>query len=137
MSKKVMVSGCFDLLHSGHVAFFKEASAYGDLYICLGSDVNVRLLKGDGHPMFSQEERRYMVHSIRFIRGTYITSGHGWMDAAPEIERLRADIYVVNEDGDVPEKREYCAQHGIRYVVLQRTPKEGLPRRVSTDLRGF
>lgn len=134
---KVIVTGCYDWFHSGHVRFFEEASQLGDLYVAVGHDANIRLLKGDGHPMFPQEERRYMVHSVRFVHGTCFTSGYGWMDAAPEIERLHAGIYVVNEDGDVPEKREYCARRGIRYVVLQRTPKEGLPRRISTRLRGF
>jgi len=38
MPKKVFVSGCFDLLHSGHIAFFQEASAFGDLYVAIGSD---------------------------------------------------------------------------------------------------
>ena len=36
------VSGCYDLLHSGHVEFFKEASQYGDLYVGLGSDAYAR-----------------------------------------------------------------------------------------------
>jgi hypothetical protein len=43
----------------------------------------------------------------------------------------------VNEDGDKPEKREFCKAHGIQYVVLKRMPKEGLPIRESTVLRGF
>jgi len=43
----------------------------------------------------------------------------------------------VNEDGDVPEKRGYCAEQGIEYVVLKRVPAPGLPKRSSTDLRGF
>ena len=38
MSKKVFVSGCYDMLHSGHVAFFKEAASHGDLYVGIGSD---------------------------------------------------------------------------------------------------
>jgi hypothetical protein len=46
-------------------------------------------------------------------------------------------MYAVNEDGDKPEKRAYCAGHGLEYVILKRTPKEGLPRRESTHLRGF
>jgi len=37
----------------------------------------------------------------------------------------------------VPEKRAFCKEHGIEYVVLKRTPKEGLPERLSTNLRGF
>ena len=78
-----------------------------------------------------------MVGSIRYVTQALITSGMGWMDAAPEIARLQPDIYAVNEDGDVPEKRAFCAEHGLEYVVLKRAPAEGLPRRQSTDLRGF
>jgi cytidyltransferase-like protein len=133
----VIVTGCYDWLHSGHVRFFEEASTYGDLYVVAGNDANVRHLKGEGHPMQTQEERRYMVGAIRYVKQALITSGMGWMDAEPEIARLKPDIYLVNEDGDKPEKQAFCAAHGLRYVVLKRTPKEGLPRRSSTDLRGF
>jgi glycerol-3-phosphate cytidylyltransferase-like family protein len=108
-----------------------------DLDVVVGSDDNVRLLKGEGHPLFPQEERRYMVQSIRFVTQALISTGSGWMDAEPEIERTRPDIYIVNEDGDNPEKREICKQHGLEFVVLKRGPKPGLPRRQSTDLRGF
>lgn len=135
--KKVVVTGCFDWLHSGHVRFFEEVSQLGDLYVVIGSDANLRLLKGPGHPLFKQDERRYMVQSVRYVTGTLISSGQGWMDAEPEINLLHPDIYAVNEDGDKPEKREFCARHGIEYAVLQRVPKEGLPRRESTKLRGF
>jgi cytidyltransferase-like protein len=133
---RAIVTGCFDWLHSGHVRFFEEVSALGRLYVVVGSDANVRLLKGEGHPMFPQEERRYMAGSIRFVTGSLVSTGSGWMDAEPEIRMLRPDIYVVNEDGDKPEKRDYCQDNGIRYVVLTRTPRPGLPARTSTDLRG-
>ena len=135
--KKVLVTGCYDWLHSGHVRFFEETSGYGDLYVAVGSDENVRLLKGEGHPLLSAEERRYMVQSIRFVKQAMISSGNGWMDAEPEIELLRPDYYVVNEDGDVPEKRQFCQEHGLTYLVLKRVPKEGLAARQSTDLRGY
>jgi cytidyltransferase-like protein len=136
-NKKVVATGCYDWFHSGHVRFAEEASAYGDLYICLGSDANVRLLKGEGHPLLSQEERRYVVGSIKHVKQALITTGSGWVDADPEIRRLKPDYYVVNEDGDKGGKREYCEKMGIEYVVLQRTPAPGLQRRSSTDLRGF
>jgi cytidyltransferase-like protein len=135
--KKMVVTGCYDWFHSGHVRFFEEVSELGDLYVVVGSDKNVRLLKGDGHPMFPQEERRYVVQSIRFVKRALISSGRGWMDAEPEIARIKPDIYAVNEDGDKPEKRSFCEARGIQYVVLKRTPKEGLPKRQSVDLRGF
>ena len=135
--KKIVATGCYDWFHSGHVRFTEEASAHGDLYVCLGSDCNVRLLKGEGHPRLSQDERRYVVGSIKYVKQALITTGSGWVDADPEIRRLKPDIYVVNEDGDKGGKREYCEKLGIEYLVLKRTPAPGLAKRSSTDLRGF
>ena len=135
--KKVLVTGCYDWFHSGHVRFFEEVSELGDLYVVVGHDANLRALKGEGHPMFPQEERRYMAGSIRYVRQALVSTGHGWLDAEPELKRLKPDMYAVNEDGDKPEKGKYCRENGIEYVVLKRLPKEGLPRRESTVMRGF
>jgi cytidyltransferase-like protein len=135
--KKILATGCYDWFHSGHVRFTEEAAGYGDLYVCLGSDANVRLLKGPGHPLQTQEERRYVVGSIKHVKQALISTGSGWLDADPEIRRLKPDIYVVNEDGDQGGKREYCQAMGIEYLVLRRAPAPGLPPRRSTVLRGF
>jgi cytidyltransferase-like protein len=135
--KKVVVTGCYDWLHSGHVRFFEEVSNYGDLYAIIGHDANIRLLKGEGHPLLPQEERRYMVGAIKYVKNALISSGEGWLDGDPEIRRLKPDIYAVNEDGDVGGKRDYCTALGIEYLVLRRIPAPGLPKRTSTDLRGF
>jgi cytidyltransferase-like protein len=135
--KKVVVTGSYDWFHSGHVRFLEEVSAYGDLYAIVGHDANIRLLKGKGHPLFPQAERRYVVGSIKFVKQALISSGDGWLDADPEIKKLKPDIYAVNADGDKGGKREYCRQLGIEYLVLKREPAPGLSRRSSTDLRGF
>lgn len=136
-AKKVVVTGCYDWLHSGHVRFFEEVSTYGDLYVVVGHDANLRRLKGAGHPLLPEGERRYMVGSVRYVTQALVSSGEGWLDADPEITWLRPDIYAVNEDGDRGGKREYCAQRSLEYLVLRRTPAPGLARRSSTDLRGF
>ena len=135
--KKVLVTGCFDWFHSGHVRFFEEASEHGDLYVVLGHDKNLELLKGPGHPMFPEDERKYMAGSVRFVKQALISTGSGWLDAEPEIKSIRPDAYVVNEDGDKDVKRQYCQENGLEYIVLKREPKPGLDRRTSTDLRGF
>ncbi len=134
---KVIVTGCYDWLHTGHIRFFEEAAKYGELYVVVGHDRNIQQLKGLGHPLLPQEERGYLVQSIRHVRRTLISSGAGWLDAEPEIKQIQPDIYIVNEDGDQPSKRDYCRQNGIRYLVLRRRPRPGLPRRRSTALRGF
>jgi cytidyltransferase-like protein len=135
--KKVVATGCYDWFHTGHVRFTEEVSAYGDLYVIVGHDANIRLLKGEGHPLLPAVERRYVVGSIKYVKQALISTGHGWLDADPEIHRLKPDIYAVNEDGDKGGKREYCQKMGMEYLVLKRDPAPGLPRRTSTDLRGF
>ncbi len=135
--KKVVVTGSYDWFHSGHVRFLEEVSAHGDVCAIVGHDANIRLLKGGGHPLFPQAERRYAVGSIKFVKQALISSGDGWLDADPEIRKLKPDIYAVNEDGDKGGKREYCQKLGIEYLVLKREPAPGLPRRSSTELRGF
>ncbi|HCO92531.1 MAG TPA: hypothetical protein DIU00_01030 [Phycisphaerales bacterium] len=136
-NKKVLVTGCFDWFHTGHVRFFEEVSELGDLYVVVGHDANIRDLKGPDHPMFDERQRLYMVQSIRYVRQAVISTGNGWLDAEPELRRIRPDIYAVNEDGDQPVKRQYCEENSIEYVVLKRLPRQGLPRRESTKLRGF
>lgn len=136
-TQKVMVTGSFDWLHTGHIRFFEETSELGDLYVVVGHDQNLQLLKGTGHPLFSENERLYMVQSIRFVKQALISTGHGWMDAEPEINLIQPDLYVVNEDGDVPDKRKFCQERNLQYKVLKRAPKPGLAARQSTELRGF
>ncbi len=134
MKKKVFVSGCYDLLHSGHVAFFKEASSYGDLHVGIGSDKTVEELKGR-LTINSELERLYMVKAIRYVTDAFINSGNGIMDFEEQLKALQPDYFVVNEDGYSPKKKELCKELGIELVVLNRIPSSGLPERSTTSLR--
>ncbi len=133
-NKKVFVSGCYDMLHSGHVAFFKEASKYGDLYVGIGSDATIFQLKAR-RTICAEAERLYMVKSIRYVTDAFINPGSGMMDFVETVERVKPDIFVVNEDGGSETKRQFCAERGIEYVVLQREPDAGLEARSTTSLR--
>lgn len=134
MPKKVMVSGCFDLLHSGHVAFFKEAAAYGDLYVALGSDKTVFELKGRA-PINTEEERLFMVKAVNYVTDAVVSRGSGLLDFVEEFEQISPDVFVVNEDGHTPAKQKLCQDHGVEYVVLTREPHDGLQPRSTTTLR--
>ncbi len=134
MSKKVFVSGCYDLLHGGHVAFFKTAASYGDLYVSVGSDENIRVLKGK-KPVFSQEERLYIVKSIRYVHDAFLGSGTGMLDFEPDLRRINPDIFIVNSDGHKPEKEDLCKLLGIEYIILERVPEPGLPQRSSSGTK--
>ena len=133
MNKRVFVSGCYDLLHSGHVAFFKEAAGYGDLYVGIGSDATIRDLKGR-NTVNSEQERLYMVKSVRFVTGAWINQGSGIMDFEIDLRQFKPDIFVVNEDGHSPAKEALCASLGIQYQILKRIPEAGLPARSTTGL---
>lgn len=134
MSKKVFVSGCYDMLHSGHVAFFKEASQYGDLYVGIGSDKTILELK-NRRTINSERERLYMVKAIRYVKDACINTGSGMMDFIESVDRFKPDIFVVNTDGLTKEKEDFCRQRGIELIVLKRLPEEGLEARSTTSLR--
>lgn len=66
--RTVLVGGCFDILHYGHVAFLKGARSHGDrLVVLLESDENIKRLKNDGRPFHTQEQRRVMLDSLSFV----------------------------------------------------------------------
>ena len=134
MKKKVFVSGCYDLLHSGHVEFFQQASRYGDLYVGIGSDATYLEYK-HRKPMFPQEERLFMVKNIKAVKDAYINEGSGVIDFLPTLDKVKPDVFVVNAEGGSDEKRRICKERGIEYVELQRTPHAGLKARSSSDLK--
>lgn len=131
---KVFVSGCFDVLHSGHVRFFEEASQYGDLYVSIGSDKTIKKLK-HRKTLYNEQERLYMVSSIKFVHKAFIASGNGKLDFLKEIKLLNPDIFFVNTDGNSKEKRNFIESLGIKYIVGNRIPKDLLPVRSTTVIR--
>ena len=134
MSKKVFVSGCYDLLHSGHVEFFRQASQYGDLYVGIGSDDTILHYKNH-KTLYNENERLFMVKAIRYVKDAFINAGSGIMDFVPTVDFLKPDILVVNEDGASEEKRCFCETRGMEYIVLKRDPHEGLEAHSSTSLK--
>ena len=132
----VLVTGSFDLLHSGHIAFLKEASLYGKLFVGIGSDKSIEQLK-KRPTVYTQEERLFIIQSIRYVDMAWINSGIGNLDFADELlkHNVWIDTLIVNEDQDFKEKRMFCKKHNLKYIVLKRVPEPGLPVRSTTALR--
>jgi cytidyltransferase-like protein len=122
------------LLHSGHIAFLKSAASYGDLYVCIGSDKTVYDLKGR-YPVITQDERKYMIESLTCVKECKINKGSGLLDFLSELEEIQPSVFIVNEDGNTPNKIELCKSKNIELIVLDRVPSEGLPARSTTSLR--
>lgn len=133
-NKKVFVSGCYDMLHSGHVAFFEEAAQYGDLYVGIGSDKTIYELKAR-KTVNPEKERLYMVKALKAVKEAWINSGSGLLDFVDDVKGLQPDIFFVNTDGHTPAKEAFCKELGIEYVVSKRIPHGNLPVRSTTALR--
>ena len=134
--QKVLVCGSFDKLHSGHVRFLKVASEYGELYVGTGSDYSIEKYKGE-KPVCTEDERLFMLNAIKYVHQAFINSGEGPMDFIDDITELKPDIFICNEDQDMPAKRELCNKLGITYIVLKRTPEPGLPVRTTTNYKNL
>ena len=132
--KKVFVSGCYDMLHSGHVAFFEEAAQYGDLYVGIGSDKTINELKAR-KTFNNEQERLYMVKSLKSVKDAWVNSGSGLLDFLDELKTLKPDIFFVNSDGHSALKEKICKELAIEYVVSKRVPHGELPARSTTALR--
>lgn len=132
--KKVFVSGCFDMIHSGHIEFFRKASKFGELYVCIGSDETIKNLKGK-FPVNNQEERKFIIDSIKYVKKSIISQGSGLLDFKDELINIKPDFFIVNKDGDSDLKQNLCKKYKIEYIVLERIPKSTLPARSSSELK--
>jgi len=136
-TKKVLVSGCFDLLHSGHVEFFQEAATLGELYVRIGTSDNVQALKGHA-PMYSDKERLFMVRQIKGVHNAALSVGSGRFDFVEDAKELRPDIYFVNDDASQLEERMSLFEKAgldVRIVVAPRKAAPGLEERSSTSMK--
>ena len=135
MKKKVLVAGYFDLLHSGHIRFLEEASKFGNVFVSLGSDANSMKTKNK-KPIFNESERKYMLQSLKYVKGVEISSGQtGSMSFLPYLEKIKPNYFITNEDGsDLNKKELFCRSNDVELVVLKRLPKEQLKARSTTSI---
>ncbi len=70
--KIVFTNGCFDIIHSGHVTYLKEAQSLGDVLILgLNTDESVKRLKGESRPVNNEIDRAIVISSLRSVN--YVT----------------------------------------------------------------
>lgn len=114
----VAAGGCFDLLHSGHLAVLEQARRLGDhLVVCLNSDRSVRELKGPGRPLVPEVDRRRLLEAVRWVDEVV-----SFDEATPveALRRLRPSLFVKGGDyagGPLPEA-EVLAEWGGEVVVV-------------------
>ena len=114
----VFTSGCFDVLHVGHVRSLRAARSLGDrLVVGLNSDESVRGLKGPGRPYFPQEERAEVLSELECVDALVIVP-ESTMDRALDV--LRPDVFAKGTDYTVetiPERETVLAYGGELAIV--------------------
>lgn len=120
--KKIFVSGCYDILHAGHIQFLKDARKLGDhLTVCFASDKVYKMCRGR-ESSIPESNKKVILESLSFVDKVVMSSDeHLIFDFASHIKKERPDILVSTED-DVyqKEKREFCKKCGIDFILLSK-----------------
>jgi cytidyltransferase-like protein len=127
--KTIFVSGCYDIIHAGHLQFFREARALGDhLTVCFASD----------EVLWQHKERRSSLpqdHKLSLLLGLdavdHAVVGENptpGLDFQDHFRRLAPDVLAVTEDDQYEAlKRKLCEEVGAEYVCLPKTPPQFSP----------
>lgn len=121
INKIVLVGGCFDLLHFGHIHFLKTAKSHGDrLVVALESDENVKRMKGDARPIHTQAQRKVMLESLSFVDEVIaLPTMHGDRDYDAFVNKLNPSVIAVTEaDPILEKKRQQAEKTGARLVII-------------------
>lgn len=122
--RKVLVGGCFDLIHYGHIVFLKEAKKQGDyLIVALESDENVKRHKGENRPIHTQKERAEMLKSLRMVDEVLeLPTMKGDKDYFDLVKKIKPAVVAVTEnDPQIENKKKQIELIGGKLVVV--TPR--------------
>jgi rfaE bifunctional protein nucleotidyltransferase chain/domain len=125
--KTVLVGGCFDVIHFGHVAFLEKAKSYGDrLAVALESDESVRRMKGEKRPIHTQKQRQEMLEALTVVDEVIpLPPMRNDQDYHTLVTRLHPAVIAVTAGDPIEEKkRMQAAAVGAQFVVIPkvRTP---------------
>lgn len=133
---KVFVSGCFDILHGGHIELFRQARAMGDhLTVSFASAEVLRFCKGR-EAALPDAHKRVLLESIRYIDQVVMGTELHSEDFRGVFLELKPDIMVVTEDDRFESnKRALCAMVGAQYVKIPRITAPGTEPWSTTETR--
>ena len=121
--KIVFASGCYDLVHSGHVIFFEQLKQHGDIVVIgLGRDSTVKEIKRE--PVRNEMDRAYLLAAFECIDYVILDNDYvvdGKIEFLGVIKTLLPDVFVLNSDDSAIEiKRTLCNELGIAFEMVDR-----------------
>ena len=124
--KTVVVIGSFNNIQFQDVRFLEESAKHGPLYIYLWSDNVFQQFEGR-KPEFPQEERKYFLESIRYVHRVILVNRVENRDELPQIEGINPEVWVVPENEDSSSKKFFCADHKVKYFIVNKDNLETIP----------
>jgi rfaE bifunctional protein nucleotidyltransferase chain/domain len=118
--KTVLVGGCFDILHFGHISFLKQAKAHGDrLVVALESDENVKRMKGDMRPIHSQQQRKDMLEAVSCVDEVIpLLPMHTDKEYFDLVNKIKPDVIAVTEGDVALEKKKEQAKISDAELII-------------------
>lgn len=120
----VVTNGCFDIMHRGHASYLEGARKLGDaLLVLLNSDASVRALKGENRPVVCEDDRAFMLNSLRCVDRVVIFDSRR---CDKELSALAPDVYVKAGDYTVetldPVERQALWESDTEIVFMPFVP---------------
>lgn len=125
--KTVLITGFFDLLHSGHVAFIQNAAKYGNIIVSLGSDENY-LRQKKRYPLNPENERKYMLESLKHIDQVHISRECGPLSFQDHLKEIKPDYFIINQDRDSHDKEKICIDNDVEYIIFEKKISQNFSR---------
>jgi rfaE bifunctional protein nucleotidyltransferase chain/domain len=117
MKKTVLVGGCFDVLHWGHISFLKKAKKMGNyLVVALESDENVKCLKGSTRPIHNQKQRAEILRSLRPVDKVIILPS--LPDYLKLIRKVKPQIIAATPKDALLKNRRVYEKLGAKIVII-------------------
>jgi len=134
---RVFVSGCYDIVHAGHVQFFREARALGDHLTVSFASSEVLWLHKQRRSSLPDEHKQALIAALGCVDDAVVGRGTDeGLDFREDFLRIRPQILAVTEDDKYsPLKKALCAEVGAEYVVLPKTPPDFAPISTSEIVR--
>ena len=130
--KKVFVSGCYDIIHGGHVEFFKQAKELGDYLIVSFASDEVLLKYKHRISTLPEEHKKFVLENLKPVDKVYKSTNldDPIFDFRDAFIKEGANILASTEDDKYSkEKRAFCKENNAEYVQL---PKSLSFKQIST-----
>jgi len=119
--RKVLVGGCFDIVHFGHIQFLKKAKSLGDyLIVAIESDKSVRKLKGKERPLHNQNQRKEVLETLKFVDEVIILKDKMTDEDYFELVKLLDPSIIAVTEGDpiLAKKQKQAERVGATVVEI-------------------